>query len=345
MPRLLSGEQRRRLIDTQQSYEVLRLSQHEATHRFAGSLRWAMRGERRYLLRKIRTSETSLGPESAETRAIFAAFEEGRRANAERVRALKQKMEGEAALNRAMGLARMPRIAARVLRRCDEAGLLGENLFVIGTHALYAYEAEAGVLFENDLLATGDLDILFDARARIALAARERISSGGLIGLLRKADASFELLTRGGFRAANKEGFLVELIAPQPRRLAKTPRRSKLDSEAPDDLEGAEIFGLDWLINAPKRRIAAIDERGLPAPIATIDPRIFALHKAWMSGRSDRSRLKATRDLAQAKAVAVVAERDLGLSFDAPELSALPKAFLETWKGAGPADQALTDDW
>jgi hypothetical protein len=60
--------------------------------------------------------------------------------------------------------------AARILRRLDEAGLMGRHLFVVGTHALYAYEAAAGITFESGLTATTDVDLRSDARRRLSLA-------------------------------------------------------------------------------------------------------------------------------------------------------------------------------
>ena len=43
----LSGEQRRQLIDTQQAYEAWHAANAAAKHRFAGSMRWAQRGQKR----------------------------------------------------------------------------------------------------------------------------------------------------------------------------------------------------------------------------------------------------------------------------------------------------------
>jgi len=50
---------------------------------------------------------------------------------------------------------------ARVLRELDEAGLQ-DSFTVIGTQALYAYEAAGGAHFLLELLASGDVDLLYD---------------------------------------------------------------------------------------------------------------------------------------------------------------------------------------
>ena len=76
--------------------------------------------------------------------------------NQDRLEGLTARLDQLARVNRAMGLGRVPRIAARVLRQCDEHHLLGEHLIVVGTNALFAYEALAGVQVQIDLIATGD---------------------------------------------------------------------------------------------------------------------------------------------------------------------------------------------
>jgi hypothetical protein len=41
---------------------------------------------------------------------------------------------------------------------------MGRSLQTLGTNALYAYEARAGVFFDRGLLATQDVDVLWDSR-------------------------------------------------------------------------------------------------------------------------------------------------------------------------------------
>lgn len=321
--KLLTSEQRRRLIDCQQTFEGWRSAETDQRRRFAGGMRWVTRGDARYLLRKIGLSETSLGPDSPETRRAYEAFVEGRVLAKERANALKQRLRADAPVNRAMRLGRIPEHAAKVTRKLDSAGLLGETVFVVGTNALYAYEAAAGVAFRSSALATGDLDLMYDARVKLSLASRTRLPAAGLFGLLKSVDRSYELLQKRGYRAVNKDGYFVDLVVPQPKRIAAATKVT-IAHDGDDDLRGAEVFGLDWLINAPKIRTTAIDMSGLPAPIAAVDPRVFAIHKFWLADRKDRSPVKAPRDREQARAVATLAVRELGLSFESPDLSALP---------------------
>ncbi len=85
----------------------------------------------------------------------------------------------------------------------------------------------------------------------------------------------------------------------------------------------------------------AVDERGLPLRIAVPDPRVFAIHKSWLSGRPDREPVKRARDVAQAAAVAQLVSRHLThLAYEPNELAAVPKKLFEEARplfAAGPA--------
>jgi hypothetical protein len=319
---ILSTEKRRQLIDTQQVYETWRATNEESKRRFAGSMRWGERDGTEYLLRKIGKSETSVGARNKQTEDAYQAFFAGRKENTERLAALSARLDELAPVNIAMGLARVPQIAARILRACDEQGLLGEQLFVVGTNALYAYEVLAGVQVDSGLVASGDIDLLYDARRHMSLAVRG-ITTSGLIGLLQNVDTSFAPTSPRSFRAANKTGYLVDLIRPEAKDVFRDRLPAAL-TNLPEDLEGAAIFGLAWLINSPKVEAIAVDEKGYPVRLVVIDPRAFALHKAWVSNRRDREPLKAMRDLEQARAAATIATQYLKKTFDADDLTALP---------------------
>jgi hypothetical protein len=323
----LSNEQRRQLIDTQQVFTTWRAEKIDSNHRFAGSMRWGRRGDKEYLLRKVGKTETSLGMRTNETEATYDAFVRGRSDNDDRLKGLSERLDKLAPVNVAMGLGRVPTIAARILRTCDEHGLLGEQLLVVGTNAMFAYEVQAGVQIDSGLIATGDIDLLFDARRHISLAVKD-MAPEGLIGVLQKVDRSFAPARPRAFRAANRDGYLVDLIRPQAKDVFHDKRPAAL-TELPEDLEGAAVLGVDWLINSPKTEAVVIDERGYPARIVAIDPRAFALHKAWVSKRQDRLPLHAARDLQQAKAAAMIAVNYLKKSFDSSDLTALPNALRD----------------
>ncbi|MGY6708725.1 MAG: GSU2403 family nucleotidyltransferase fold protein [Rhizobiaceae bacterium] len=343
----ITDSERRQLIDTRQVYEAWLAADHDSRRRYAGSMRWAKRSEREYLLRKISNREVSLGPRSAETEAIYSAFTEGRQDVRNRLAALSAQLNKLAAINRAMGLGRLPVVAARILRRCHEQGLLGSHLLVVGTNALFGYEAMAGVRIEPGLTSTADIDLLHDARRRLGLAF-ENFRRSGLIGLLQRADRSFAPQRAGDFRAVNSDGYIVDLIRPRPRD-AVSDWHSSAMTGLPEDLAAVDIDGLEWLLNAPKVETILLDIRGYPVRMAMPDPRVFAVHKAWMAKRADRDPLKIRRDKGQAEAAASIAHYHLGLDFEGLDLSALPlgvRAEAALLVKAGPKKDAETSpDW
>lgn len=324
--RELSNEQRRQLIDAQQLYanwrEAARRFSHSYAGNYSGSMRWVKRGDVEYLYRKLNNTERSLGRRSPETEAIKAEYTTQRTRWRTRLRTMDAGLTQMAPVNRALRLGRVPSNAADIVRAIDEAGLLGRQIIVVGTNALFAYEARAGVQFSRELVATDDADFLWDARRRIGLA-MAHVRTEGVIGILKKVDSSFSTGGMYGFSAVNDRGYIVELICPEDADFMK--QTAKI-SDAAGELTPMPIEGLEWLLNAPKIEETVIAEDGLPVQIACVDPRVFALHKLWLSKQPSRQALKRPRDAAQAHAVAALCNSYFQLRFDAQELSALPSS-------------------
>ena len=145
---------------------------------------------------------------------------------------------------------------------------------------MHAYEASAGVFFDISTMATKDMDILWDIRPKLTLVADKDMGNTGLLDIIRKTDRSFEPIRPGGFRAVNRDGFMVELIKAEPKQLLNKETRRM---GGPVDLEAAKIRNLQWLISSPNFSPVVIGEDGYPASLLAPDPRTFALHKLWLS--------------------------------------------------------------
>ncbi|MES2127336.1 MAG: GSU2403 family nucleotidyltransferase fold protein [Pseudomonadota bacterium] len=303
--KLLSNQQRLHLVNTEQLFESYRVALRQARP-YTYGMRWKTVRQTEYLFRDRdrHGNGKSLGRRSPETEHILDAFMQGRATAQERLLRLRTQLDEQARLNKALRLGRVPRIVARVLRELDEAGLHGD-FTIIGTQAMYAFESAGAAHFLLELLASGDVDLLYDTRHRLTLVS-EKLDGEGLLGLLKKADKSFECVRQNGYRAANAGQFMVDLvIAPRALHVADPVTFGS------DDLIAAEVPGLQWLLNAPKLDAVAVDEDGWPVPIKTPDPRAFALHKAWLSTLTTREPVKKQRDLAQAKAVAALIRTEM----------------------------------
>ncbi len=330
----LNGDQRREAVNTQQRYAAYREAE-ARSEGYRGSMSWKKIQGRNYLVRSYYGKsgvrrQTSLGLRSKKTEAIKQEFDHGRSEAQDRLKDLKPVIARQSAINRAVGLGRVPLAGAKVIRALDQAGLLGSGIRILGTNAIYAYEAAAGVRIDPGLTATEDIDLLFDARQRLSFMASDEVSHPSLLRLLQKADPGFRRTSRK-FQAANRDGYLVDLIKPL-RDPPWTKEKERIGADA-EDLLAAEIEGLAWQESAPSFEAIAIDERGEPCRVVTTDPRVWAAHKLWLSKRKDREPAKRRNDAAQARAVGqLVAKYLQHLPYAAADLRMLPKRVFEEAK-------------
>lgn len=327
----LNGDQRREMVNTRQRFQALRAAKSAADAQ-RGSMTWVVSKGNEYLARSFYEKpglrkQKSLGARSPETEKIKSNFETRRAAANDVLENLREIMKRQAAVNRALGLGRVPQIGARIIRALDNSGLLGAGIRILGTNAIYAYEAAAGVFVDPGLTTTEDIDLLLDARSKIAFVSDEHVSELSLMKILKRVDSSFER-SKQTFRAVNRDGYLVDLIKPmQNPPWREVPETVGSD---PDDLSAVQIEGIVWLQNAPAFEAVAIDEKGEPVRIVAPDPRAWAIHKLWLSKRADRDPAQRCRDAAQAAAVAALVRSELThLPFDAKELRMLPMEIVE----------------
>jgi hypothetical protein len=320
----LSDQQRLFLVESDQLYRAWReICWRHQDHKYG--MRWKNVGGKDYLLRLTSASghSKSLGPRSPETEHIYEQFQKGKAIAEEKYQSLKSKLESQRKLNRAIRLGRMPSMIGEILLSLDKARALSD-LRVVGTHAIFAYESMAAVELKMELLASGDIDLLFDVRKPVSLIAK-KLSGEGLMGLLKKIDKTFEVSSKQGFRAINKDGFMVDLIGQDKGMFAPKPK-----SIAEGDLEIMEVPNLEWLANAPKLEQTVISANGTPVILPVPDPRAFAIHKAWLSNQNDREPVKKQRDLHQAIMVISLVKAHLpNLPIDTRDMRYFPKKIFE----------------
>ena len=296
--RPLDNQQRLHMVESEQLYRAW-IEAYRQAMSYRYGMKWVSSKARQYLVRlhDARGNGKSLGPRNEETEAIFLAFSQGRDRAKARFQSLSEQMTRQARLNKATRLGRLPSIIGSVLMELDLAGC-EKDFCVVGTHAIFAYESMAGVHCVAELLASGDVDLLYDPRKQLSLVS-EKLNEAGLLGLLRRVDKSFEIISETRFRAANKNGFMVDLLIP-----TRDIRVADAVTFSEDDLCAVEVPNLHWLSNAPKCDTVVIAHNGQPVRMRCPDPRAFSLHKAWLSVQSDREPIKKQRDHDQAVMVA-----------------------------------------
>ena len=297
----MSDDQRRIYVDAVQLHEAY-MDAFTKSRAYRGGMHWKKAKGKEYLFRSLDRYGygKSLGVRSKETENIHDNFHNQKKQVLDRLKQLKERLKDQARFCKAARIARVPKIVTAVLRLLEQHQLLGRNLQIIGTNALYAYEARAGVFLERGLLATQDMDVLWDIRPKLRLFAIDDIDNKGLLDILKKADRSFDLLRKKSFRAVNQAGYLVDLVKPEPKSVFNSENRQVGGA---DDLMAAEIKNLQWLVSTPKFEQVVIGEDGFPAIMVVPDPRAFAVHKLWVSKQRDREAVRKKRDRSQALAI------------------------------------------
>jgi hypothetical protein len=317
----LQDQQKLFLVESEQLYQAWReVAWRQNDYKYG--MRWKRVNGKDYLIRLINAKGDgrSLGVRSIETENTYAQFTEGKQLTDEKYRGLNERLKLQARLNKATRLGRLPSVIGEILLALDRIQVL-PDFRVVGTHALYAYEAMGAVEFKTDLLASGDVDLLFDNRRSIALVAK-KLDGHGLLGLLKKIDKTFEIKNLERFRAVNKDGFMVDMLTQDRGMNFKKP-----DMINVNDFDFVEIPNLEWLINSPRIEQVVVGANGVPVMMPVPDPRAFAIHKAWLSKQSDREPVKKSRDFNQAAVVIKLLQEHLP---NYPMLSGFMKNFPKT---------------
>ena len=331
----LSDNKVKHTIDLKQTYDGYLEARMRLDH-YKGGMMWKKSGGNEYLVKVTNTrgGNKSLGVRSAQTEQMYDDFHKGKDRAKERLSGLKEQLKEQSNIVRAINAGRVPKITISILSRLNQEGLIGKNLIVIGTNAIYAYEAVAGVSFESKLMETRDIDFLWDSRTKLKICSSEDDKT--VLSIIQKADKTFEK-TKLPFQASNKGGFMVDIVRVNEDLLTEPP--SLGDSK--DEFEPVPIPNLEWLLSSPKFEATVIGVDGTPAKIVAPDPRAFALHKLWLSEQPDRDPAKKNRDRGQALAVIqLVQDKFPFLKMDENFKKIFPKTVFKMEKV-----NSVLDDW
>jgi hypothetical protein len=301
----------RQYIDAVSVFEALEEAQEDAAQ-VRGGMYWhagpAVAPEAKYLVRTTPAgAETSLGPRTPETEAMYERFTQRKRESAERVAGLKVALVQHQRLNRALRVGRVDPLVVALLARLANTQL-SPHFRVIGTHALYAYEAVAGVRLDSDALATRDMDLLWDTRKRILFSTQLAKVDSSMLGVLKKVDSTFRIRKSQKYTAVNKDGFEVDIIRRE--RAGDDPHPIKL-SDDDDDFWVVQARRANVLLDSPGFSAVIVATNGSMARMNTVQPATFVAFKRWLAAQSDREALKRRRDVLQADAVQTLLDKYL----------------------------------
>ena len=293
----------RQYIDAVATFEALEDAQVEAVQ-VRGGMYWhagsASSPDTKYLVRTTPAgNETSLGPRTPDTVAIYERFTQRKRESAESMSGLKAALEQHQRLNRALRVGRIDPLVVALLSRLANTQL-SPHFRVVGTHALYAYESTAGVRLDSDTLTTRDIDLLWDTRKRILFSTQLAKVDSSMLGVLKKVDATFRIRQSQKYTAVNKDGFQVDIIRSE--RAGDDPHPIKLSDED-DDFWVVQARRANVLLDSPGFSAVIVASNGTMARMNTVHPATFVAFKRWMANQSDREALKRRRDVLQADAV------------------------------------------
>lgn len=270
---------------------------------YSGGMYWKKEGAYEYLVKtSARNKQERMGARSAQTEKIYEEFHKHKAAKESRLSSLTAALIEAQRQNKALKAGRTPEIVVALLNAVREAGL-EEHFIVVGTHALYAYEAAAGVRIVPGALATKDVDLLWDARKRLQFVLDLGRDAGSMLAVLKRVDPSFRRKSDEGQNesAVNDKGFEVDFIRRETEEGDPHPFRFSADEE---DLWPVRAQRASLLTQSPVFVHPVISATGKLATMRTVDPRTFVEFKRWMADHAQhREPVKRRRDLHQAQIV------------------------------------------
>jgi len=307
----------RQYIDAVSVFEALEDALEEAAQ-VRGGMYWhagpPTSPNAKYLVRTTPAgAETSLGARTPALDAIYERFTQRKRESAERVSGLQAALVQQQRLNRALRVGRVDPLVVALLNRLTSTKL-SEHFRVVGTHALYAYEAAAGVRLDAEALATRDIDLLWDTRKRITFSTQLARVDSSMLGVLKKVDATFRIRKGQKYTAVNKDGFEVDIIRRE--RAGNDPHPIKLSAED-EDFWVVQARRANVLLDSPGFSAVIVASNGTMARMNTVHPVTFVAFKRWLSTQPEREAMKRRRDALQADTVQEMLEKYL------PHLSAI----------------------
>lgn len=294
----LEPRARKQLGDSMAAFDAHAAAERDMK-RYAGSLAWEVRAGGDFLVKTAPDGRLhDFGPRSLENEHRLAEFLSGRRrAQAQLDESLRRRLSAEP-LNRTTQANRVASVVIGILNALQDQGLSG-CYRVIGTHALLAYETAAGVVFDQEVTSTNDVDLLWDVQKRMKVVRALEVAGMSMVQLLQGVDPTFARVEDQIESAMNGDGFVVDFL-----------RRGGPPQDSPLPISGIEgdVYPViaeraqDFMNAAPFEQIVVGVDGGM-ARMCTVPPAVFVSFKRWMCELPGRGYIKQGRDRKQATAV------------------------------------------
>ena len=280
-----SDDQRKTYINSEMQYK----SYLERVLRFNKSFRfrmgWNKANGKEYLFKECLDTKkrVSLGRKSEETVAIYNAFKQKKKELKASLKQSKELLLKNEKINKFTKIGRVPNILVKFFRRINELGL-DDKIIIIGTNALYVYEAYCGVFIEEEHLATFDIDVFNKRDKKISFALKEKLPQKTLKSILLDVDKSTDSFSG-----------VINL----------------------------EIAGTKWLESSKLHKQMLIGQNGQCAFVTTIAPLEYAVYKKWLGEHERKDLMKKQRDIKQSQLVTQLIQKYVPVIDIAEELKSM----------------------
>jgi hypothetical protein len=277
-------------------------------NRLPVSMYWKSVNGIEYLGVKINSSSngTTGGRRSRETEAEYEEFHREKDALKERVANADALISERAGQFRNLRLPVLGDKQAELLRALDIEQVLRNDVLLVGTNAFCAYELLCGAKFPTGNEETEDFDLAWCRGTKISLAIPATEQRRTLLQVLQSVDSSYRINPEKKYQAVNADGYEVELLA--------APSLAPLPVE-----EGFEpMYSLteqEWLLKGQPVGFVVATVRRRACPVYVPDPRWMAVHKLWLSQKSERRDSKKPKDRRQGNVLLDACRYFLGDSY------------------------------
>lgn len=279
-------------------------------------------GGNSYLCKRVGSSEKSLGVAKDDSYKVIEKFNLEKERLKEKINMLEIRIKSQAVLVKNSSISKIPMVFANNIR----AGNKLNDLVVIGTNCLFAYESKYGVTLQADSMVTQDLDYFLDSRKPLSNIFRSSSNvTKSLLETFRQSDSSF-VLKHGeySFSIENDSGFSIDFVTQSKRPVTLKNINIDLDRK---DVRPAIINNIHWMFNSYEFEEEIIfDTRGMPLKIKVPPPLVFAAYKFFLA-EERLGHPKSIKDKAQSESLFELL-RDKN-EIDISSLKGFPKKLID----------------